>query len=275
VTAQDHWLPPDNVQQNPSLVVAPRTSPTNIGFALLADLAAHDFGYCSASRLLDRTQKTLGTLSRMERYRGHFFNWYDTRTLALLAPSYVSTVDSGNLAGSLLVHASGCTELVDAPILPARIFGGLRVTLQVLADVARAEVRSAQQDRLPTVSGEVLRKIERQIEGLQSRPYTLSAVATTLSRLGLAATEIATAIGKDYELQWWASALKRCCNDHQDELRHLAAWTTARVRRPDKAWQHSSPDQCQRLSQLREALACLDAVPRCERSPSCSSRCCR
>ena len=69
------------------------------------------------------------------------------------------------------------------------------------------------------------RKIERQIEGLQSRPYTLSAVAMTLSRLGLAAAEIATAVGQDVELLWWASALERCCNDHQDELRQLAAWT--------------------------------------------------
>ncbi len=260
VTAQDHWLPPDNIQQNPTSVVASRTSPTNIGLALLADLAAYDFGYCSAARLLDRTQKTLGTLTNMERHRGHFFNWYDTRSLTPLAPCYVSTVDSGNLAGSLLVLASGCTELVDAPIVQARIFGGLCVTLQVLADVARAEERSAQQDRLPTVSGEVLRKIERQIEGLQSRPHTLSVVATTLSRLGLAAVEIATAIGQDDELQWWANALERCGNDHQGELRHLAAWT-AIAAFPDKAWQHSSPEQSQRLRQLREALASLDGVP--------------
>ena len=152
---EDNWLPPDNIQQNPDLVVAPRTSPTNIGMALLADLAAYDFGYCSAAQLLVRTQHTFETLSRMERYRGHFFNWYDTRSLAPLHPRYVSTVDSGNLAANLLVLASGCAELSEAPVLPPRMFGGLRDTLRVLLDVARGtdvplrRCRRAAQDRAP------------------------------------------------------------------------------------------------------------------------------
>src|SRR3954462_1403689 len=106
VTAEDNWLPPDNIQLNPDLVIAPRTSPTNIGMSLLADLAAYDFGYCSIAQLLERTQRTFETLSRMERYRGHFFNWYDTRTLDSLHPRYVSMVDSGNLVANLLVLSS-------------------------------------------------------------------------------------------------------------------------------------------------------------------------
>ncbi|MEX0585215.1 MAG: cyclic beta 1-2 glucan synthetase, partial [Pirellulales bacterium] len=111
VTEEENWLPPDNIQQNPHLVVAPRTSPTNIGMALLSDLTACDFGYCSVAELLTRSRRTLDTLSRMERYRGHFFNWYDTQSLAPLHPHYVSTVDSGNLAASLLVLGSGFDEL--------------------------------------------------------------------------------------------------------------------------------------------------------------------
>src|SRR5438094_887821 len=83
--------PTANFQEHSSRVVAARTSPTNIGMALLADLAAHDFGYCGTGRLLDRTRKTFGTLARMERYRGHFYNWYDTRSLKPLHPLYVST----------------------------------------------------------------------------------------------------------------------------------------------------------------------------------------
>ncbi len=109
VTAEENWLPPDNYQEHvPGLAVASRTSPTNIGTALLADLAACDFGYCSVGRLLDRTRKTFGTLARMERYRGHFYNWYDTRSLKPLLPQYVSTVDSGNLVGYLLVLRAVC-----------------------------------------------------------------------------------------------------------------------------------------------------------------------
>ena len=127
--------------------------------ALLADLAAYDFGYCSAAQFLARTQRTFDTLSRMERYRGHFFNWYDTRSLAPLHPRYVSTVDSGNLAANLLVLASGCAELSEARVLPPRMFGGLRDTLRVLLDVARGTDR-------PLVGADVLRKIERQIEDL-------------------------------------------------------------------------------------------------------------
>ena len=72
----------------------------------LADLAAYDFGYCSAGRILDRTQKTFGSLARMEQYRGHFYNWYDTRSLKPLFPRYVSTVDSGNLVAANLSWCS-------------------------------------------------------------------------------------------------------------------------------------------------------------------------
>ena len=116
VTAEENWLPPDNYQEKPAEGVASRTSPTNIGMALLADLAACDFGYCSAGRLLDRTQKTFGTLARMERHRGHFYNWYDTRSLKPLFPLYVSTVDSGNLVGHLLVLRSGLLELIETKV---------------------------------------------------------------------------------------------------------------------------------------------------------------
>jgi cyclic beta-1,2-glucan synthetase len=103
VTAADGWLPPDNFQEDgtePRL--ARRTSPTNIGMSLLSTLAAHDLGYLSTDSLLRRIEATLTTLERLERYEGHFLNWYDTQTLRPLHPKYVSTVDSGNLAASLI-----------------------------------------------------------------------------------------------------------------------------------------------------------------------------
>ncbi|MFA7388479.1 MAG: hypothetical protein WCZ87_12575, partial [Thiohalobacteraceae bacterium] len=96
----DNWLPPDNFQEYPAPVIASRTSPTNIGMALLADLAACDFGYITAGECLQRVGNTLTTMEKLERYRGHLYNWYDTRTLQPLRPQYVSSVDSGNLAGS-------------------------------------------------------------------------------------------------------------------------------------------------------------------------------
>ncbi|MEG2979327.1 MAG: cyclic beta 1-2 glucan synthetase, partial [Stenotrophomonas sp.] len=112
VREQDHWLPPDNIQEHPSLVVARRTSPTNIGLSLLANLSAWDFGYLQLGAVAERTALTFDTLDQLPRHRGHFLNWYDTETLAPLPPRYVSTVDSGNLAGHLLTLRQGLLALV-------------------------------------------------------------------------------------------------------------------------------------------------------------------
>jgi cyclic beta-1,2-glucan synthetase len=251
VTAEDHWLPPDNIQQNSSWVVAPRTSPTNIGMALLADLAAYDFGYCSAAQLLARTQNTFETLSRLERYRGHFFNWYHTRSLAPLHPQYVSMVDSGNLAANLLVLASGLVELSEAPVLPPRVFGGLRDTLRVLLDAARG-------NRAPHVDADVLRAIERQIEDLEPAPETLGAAHALLSRLTIEAAELSAVESSDAEFEWWAKAYHRSCLDHQNDLLHLAAWL-ALPPPPEGFWDRGDGPQIERLSQLRGILQRLDA----------------
>jgi cyclic beta-1,2-glucan synthetase len=258
ITAEENWLPPDNVQENPGQTVASRTSPTNIGMALLANLAACDFGYCSAGRLLERTQRTFATLARMERHRGHFYNWYETRSLRPLPPLYVSTVDSGNLVGDLLVLRGGLLELVESPVLPPRIFGGLRDTLRLLLDVARGAHRT--EGITPLVPADVLRKIERLESDLENRPDTLIAAVEILQRLAIAATEIKGAASEDEELRWWASAFEQSCVEHRDDLLHVAAWAE-RPTLPEDAGRHASPKQLQRLGELRELLARLDAVP--------------
>lgn len=139
----DHWLPPDNYQQQPGDVVAHRTSPTNIGLSLLASLAAHDFGYVSLAGLLQRTAATFDSLDRLERYRGHLFNWYDTRTLAPLHPRYVSTVDSGNFAGHLLTLRQGLLALRRHAPAHARLLAGLHDTAGVLQALLPAALRPA------------------------------------------------------------------------------------------------------------------------------------
>ncbi|UWX04627.1 hypothetical protein H1235_08055 [Pseudoxanthomonas sp. NC8] len=125
VRAEDHWLPPDNIQEHPSLVVARRTSPTNIGLSLLANLSAYDFGYVQVGAVMERTQRVFGTLEELPRHRGHFCNWYDTQTLQPLPPRYISTVDSGNPAGHLLTLRQGLLALADAPVLAPHTFDGL------------------------------------------------------------------------------------------------------------------------------------------------------
>ena len=134
VGPEDHWLPPDNFQEHPTPVIAHRTSPTNMGLALLANLSAYDFGYVSAAQLLERTTKALGTMQTLERHRGHFFNWYDTQSLKPLPPRYISSVDSGNLAGYLMTMQPGLLALADHKILGPRVFEGLSDTLGNIMD---------------------------------------------------------------------------------------------------------------------------------------------
>ncbi len=118
VTAEHHALPPDNIQLVPELRVAARTSPTNIGMSLLAGVAAHDLGLIGLDALVERTEATLATVERLERHHGHLLNWYDTQTLTPLVPAYISTVDSGNLAGSLMCLATAMREFRDAVPAP-------------------------------------------------------------------------------------------------------------------------------------------------------------
>ena len=110
VTPADNMLPPDNFQEDPKPVLARRTSPTNIGMYLLSIAGARDFGWIGTCEAVERIEQTLTTLTRMARFRGHFYNWYDTSDLRVLDPPYVSTVDSGNLAGHLIVLANACAQ---------------------------------------------------------------------------------------------------------------------------------------------------------------------
>src|SRR5204862_841067 len=125
---------------------AHRTSPTNIGMGLLSFLAAHDFGYLATPGLADGVERTLTTLEALERHEGHPLNWYDTGTLAPLLPRYVSTVDSGNLAGSVMALAEGLRALARAPGLPGRDLAGLAdLAALVRHELARAKRASPRQ----------------------------------------------------------------------------------------------------------------------------------
>ena len=110
VTPEDNMLPPDNFQEDPAPALAHRTSPTNIGLYLLSVVSARDFGWIGTTQAIERLEASLATMIRMPRFRGHFYNWYDTRDLKVLEPKYVSSVDSGNLAGHLIALANACRE---------------------------------------------------------------------------------------------------------------------------------------------------------------------
>lgn len=110
MNAEDNFLPPDNIQLSPYKGAAHRTSPTNIGLGMIAALSAVDLGFISAETMAYRLAKTLDTIEKLEKWRGHLYNWYDTKTLKPLSPRYISTVDSGNLLCYLMVCKKGVLE---------------------------------------------------------------------------------------------------------------------------------------------------------------------
>ncbi|MCL4078207.1 hypothetical protein MX659_01085 [Coriobacteriia bacterium Es71-Z0120] len=180
VTAEDHYLAPDNFQEDPAPTVAHRTSPTNMGLQLLATLTAHDLGYVTTSQAVDRTSRTLATMVGLERFRGHFYNWYDTLTLQPLRPTYVSTVDSGNLAGHLIALGVGLLEISEGPIVSPRTRAGIADTVRVaLEDVIDA--RHAYGDaRAATAVRTTLEELARRIE-LDTDPRDLAEWRSTLA----------------------------------------------------------------------------------------------
>ena len=103
---EDHFLPPDNFQQQPPVGAAHRTSPTNIGLYLAAAAVLGDRGLISRQEALTVLRRATDTLEAMARHLGHFYNWYDTRTLRPLHPRMISTVDSGNLCAGLITARS-------------------------------------------------------------------------------------------------------------------------------------------------------------------------
>jgi hypothetical protein len=133
-TEDHHWLIPDNFQE-PDSKIAPRISPTNLGFLLNARQAACEFGYLTVPEFAQQTLRTLTTVSQLPRHRGHLFNWYDTQSLLPLPPTFVSSVDSGNLVASLWTLQQGCLDLLTRPLLQTELRDGFLDHLYVLNSV--------------------------------------------------------------------------------------------------------------------------------------------
>jgi cyclic beta-1,2-glucan synthetase len=137
VTSTNNMLPPDNFQEIPEPVAAHRTSPTNIGLYLMSVASARDLGWIGTLEAADRLEATLSTMAAMARYRGHFYNWYDTRDLRPLDPQYVSSVDSGNLAGHLIAVANACREWRSLALTEQKRFQGVADALDLVREEAR------------------------------------------------------------------------------------------------------------------------------------------
>ncbi len=224
VGPENHWLPPDNFQEDPFIGEAYRTSPTNIGMALLSNLAACDFGYISAKTLMDRSDLTFKTMEELPRYHGHFYNWYDTRTLQSFHPRYISTADSGNLSGSLITLGAGFAELVYHPILPEGWRNGLEDTAQLLLDELRMALKNPPQGMDANGIRRLQKTAAEQIKSLGFAADTLSGTYRVLTLFASALSEVESLVSTSSEPDFWFQALRNQCEDLRNDLIYLAPW---------------------------------------------------
>ena len=233
VTTEDHMLPPDNFQEDPKPVLAHRTSPTNLGVYLLSLTAARDFGWLGTLDTVKHLEATLGAMKGLERFRGHFYNWYDTRDLRPLDPKYVSSVDSGNLAGHLIVLSNACRETIGRPVMASNWAAGIEDALSLTRETLRA---------LPDYRQSHTGTRKRLDDSLDILTASLGPVSTTpagiarqLAALALhsdSVTEIARTLVKEQsgsagaDLLTWTEAVFACIRSHQHDLDWLMPWAS-------------------------------------------------
>ncbi len=226
VTPADNALPPDNFQETPEPVVAHRTSPTNIGLYLLSLASARDFGWIGTQDAVTKFEATMATMARMQKHRGHLYNWYDTRDLRPLDPQYVSSVDSGNLAGHLIAIANSCRQWRGQDVTARRRLQGVADAL----DLVRDEARRLQHSRKS--KGVSWRRLGEEIERCAADLVDASASGSALDqRLPVLAEQAAVVndavrelVVEEHDeagadLQCWADAVCACIESHRRDLK--------------------------------------------------------
>ncbi|HKR11781.1 MAG TPA: glucoamylase family protein [Pyrinomonadaceae bacterium] len=249
VGVEDNWLPPDNYQEDPSPVVAHRTSPTNIGLLLLATSSAHDLGYVGSLEFVEREELTFATMARLGRLDGHFFNWYDTKTLEPLLPQYISTVDSGNLAGHLIAVKQACVEFPDTKLFDRRVIDGLSDTVNGIATEAKTLGSVRQRTEVVTV-----RHLEDEIANCRklleveddADLVSWFTLLDSLTRRAAEIEDIVNALAHEHgeptfkELRWWVGALKHQVASHRRDADQITSWgrllTALRSQVNDPEW---------------------------------------
>ena len=238
----DHWLPPDHYQADPKGTVAHRTSPTNIGLMMLSTCSALDLGYIAILDFIYRMTYTFETLDDLEKYRGHLLNWYDTVTKETLSPRYVSTVDSGNYATSLIGLHQTLAELPGQNLGYDILFKGEIDTLDVFCNV----VESIEQSSVKDITAKLYdhcREIQSEIEehstddsGQMSLISTLEEhIAKTMTKLleKIIHKEPSIAAEVLKDLRYWSNAVFQHIVNMRSQLNLLAPWMETWRKRPD------------------------------------------
>ena len=221
VTPADNMLPPDNFQEDPQPVVAHRTSPTNIGLYLLSAVAARDFGWAGTMETVERLEEAFVSMRKLGQFKGHFYNWYGTKDLHVLEPAYVSSVDSGNLAGHLIVLANACEQWVDMLFGP-EAHVGMMDDLQLVREAL---------DAIPAVNderGRHLAAIVIEIEAHLNGALATGKQLPVLQRLAEKAVEGARSVmparveDSTPDLIFWTEALTRAVTEHRRDRLEVA-----------------------------------------------------
>ena len=218
----DNWLPPDNFQEEPVERIAHRTSPTNIGLSMLANLTAYDFGYITAGEVIELTSNTINTMQSMEKYRGHLYNWYDTQTLAPLHPRYISTVDSGNLMGHLITLKQGLITIPNEKLVQQNIADGFMDEIGILADKIKTNEFKKFQESLK-----------------QNNPCDFNnpaAIKKYLEDFEQALTKILVQLDTDPEAEadWWIQKIFTHIRNVENDMRSFFPWLYFNEAIPEK-----------------------------------------
>ena len=261
VRDEDNWLPPDNFQESPAPVIAHRTSPTNIGLLLLSTAAARDFGYIGAIELVERLGLTFKSLEKMECFNGHFLNWYDTETLAPLAPRYISTVDSGNLVGHLIAVKQSIVEIENRPLFDNRVLAGIRDTVELMRE--ESKFISGASRRTDAFTGKQLRGEVAACVELLEENQTVNAPAewlkllTSLQKHAEIINDTMGAMAQEHgdehfdELRFWASSLIHQTKHLRRDLETFLPWAATDF----------SPPQSPEIIQLFSIFPSLTQLP--------------
>jgi cyclic beta-1,2-glucan synthetase len=228
VTAEDNMLPPDNFQEDPKPVIAHRTSPTNMGLYLLSVIAARDFGWTGTFDTVEQLEATLATMGKLERFRGHFYNWYDTADLRALEPAYISSVDSGNLAGHLIALSNACREMPTGPITNPCWRAGIADNLALMREAACRKNPHAS----TAIDAQLNRAIDEfgaLLQNAPANPIGIAQYLTDMMQKAEALVELAHVVSKGRgdaaaEIIVWAQALHASVLAQRRDAELLMPW---------------------------------------------------
>jgi cyclic beta-1,2-glucan synthetase len=217
-TSEENWLVPDIVQETPPLI-AHRVSTTNLGLLLNARLAALDFGFVTLGEFVRDTSRTLETVSRMPKFKGHLYNWYATDTLETIEPRFISTVDNGNLACSLWTLKQACMEAVKQPVFRPALWRGIHDIADLIVELTSPSASKA----LISAAQDLSQRVRELAGPGMSRFDVISALEIDVAIF----LEKVSKHGGGAEVAWWAHELSLRVTNLKHLVEGFAPWLIA------------------------------------------------